>query len=71
MSTVTVPIGLVLAVQGAGGLINNLVADSRSWFLLNYVEMPSWLRLAAHTLMFLAGLGLVIHGKGWRWLVED
>jgi hypothetical protein len=71
MSAITVPLGLVLAVQGGGGLLNNLLADSRSWFLLNYIDMPGWLRLTAHALMLALGLGLVVRAKGWRWLLDD
>ncbi|HLU30032.1 MAG TPA: hypothetical protein VKZ65_16495 [Glycomyces sp.] len=71
MSAIIVPLGLVLSVQGGGGLLNNLFGDSRSWFLLNYVEMPDWLRLGAHALMLAAGLGMIIRTKGLRWLLED
>jgi hypothetical protein len=71
MSAIIVPVGLLLGVQGGGGLLNNLFSDSKSWFLLNYVEMPDWLRLSAHALMLAVGLGMVIRAKGWRWLLED
>lgn len=71
MSSIIVLVGLAAAVQGGGGLINNLFADSRSWFLLNYVDMPDWLRLTAHALLLIIGLGLVVRAKGWRWLLED
>lgn len=71
MSAIIVPLGLLLAVQGAGGLLNNLFSDSRSWFLLNYIEMPDWLRLGAHALILVVGLGVILCTKGWRWLFED
>lgn len=71
MAAIAITLGLLLAVQGGGGLLNNLLADSRSWFLLNYIDMPDWLRLGAHALMLAVGLALVVGTKGWRWLFED
>ena len=64
-------LGLLLAVQGAGGLINNLFADSKSWFVLNHLPMPDWLRVVTHAVMLAAGLALVVRAKGWRWLLDD
>ncbi|WP_117214015.1 hypothetical protein [Allorhizocola rhizosphaerae] len=57
-------IGLALAIQGAGGLINNLAGGAKSWFLLNHLEMPDGLRIAAHALMLLAGLAIVLARRG-------
>jgi hypothetical protein len=71
MSAIIVPLGLLLAVQGGGGLLNNLFSDSRSWFVLNYVEMPDWMRLGAYALMLVVGVGAIVLTKGWRWLIED
>ncbi|RRS01237.1 hypothetical protein [Glycomyces terrestris] len=71
MSAIAIPLGLLLAVQGGGGLLNQLLSDSRSWFLLNYIDMPGWLRLTAHVLLLAAGLGLLVRSKGWRWLLDD
>ncbi|MCX2950898.1 hypothetical protein [Lentzea sp. NEAU-D7] len=61
-------IALVLLVQGGGGLINNLAGGSRSWFALNYVEMPDALRVTAYAVMVLLGLVLVVRRFGWDWL---
>lgn len=63
-------IALVLLVQGGGGLINNLAGGSRSWFALNYVEMPDALRITAHAVMVVLGLVLVVRRFGWRWLKD-
>lgn len=71
MPTIITGLGVVLAVQGTGGLLNNLFSDSRSWFLLNYIGMPDWLRITAHALMLVIGLVLIVRAKGWRWLIED
>ncbi|GAA4902928.1 hypothetical protein LX16_1179 [Stackebrandtia albiflava] len=59
MRTMIGTAGLLLVVQGAGGLINNLFTDSRSWFLLNHVDMPAGLRMAAHLVLLVVGLVLV------------
>jgi hypothetical protein len=64
-------VALVLLVQGGGGLINNLAGGSRSWFALNYVEMPDALRIAAHALLLVAGLVLVARRFGWSWLKDE
>jgi len=61
-------IALVLLVQGGGGLINNLTGGSKSWFLLNYVEMPDALRVTAYAVMVVIGLLLVVRRFGWGWL---
>ena len=61
-------IALVLLVQGGGGLINNLAGGSKSWFALNYVEMPDALRVTAYAVMVLLGLVLVVRRFGWEWL---
>ncbi len=61
-------IALVLLVQGGGGLINNLTGGSKSWFLLNYVEMPDALRVTAYAVMVVVGLLLVVRRFGWDWL---
>lgn len=61
-------IALVLLVQGGGGLINNLAGGSKSWFLLNYVEMPDALRITAYAVMVVIGLLLVVRRFGWGWL---
>lgn len=71
MGAVAVVIGLALLVQGGGGLINNVFADSNSWFVLNYVAMPEALHVVGHALMLVAGLFLVVRRKGWRWLLDD
>ncbi|RSN56750.1 hypothetical protein [Actinomadura sp. WAC 06369] len=62
-------LGLVLLVQGGGGLINNLFADSKSWFLLNHLDMPAGARLAGHAVMLAVGLLLVARRGGWARLL--
>ncbi|MCB8909559.1 MULTISPECIES: hypothetical protein [Rhodococcus] len=64
-------VGVLFVVQGGGGLINNLFGDSKSWFALNYVDLPAPLHLAGHALLLAAGLLMVVRTKGWKWLVED
>ncbi|WP_233442276.1 hypothetical protein [Lentzea atacamensis] len=61
-------IALVLLVQGGGGLINNLTGGSKSWFVLNYVEMPDAVRIAAYVVMVVSGLLIVARRFGWDWL---
>ena len=61
-------LALVLLVQGGGGLINNLAGGSKSWFLLNYVDMPDALRITAHAVLVVLGLVLVVRRFGWDWL---
>ncbi|MBE1461524.1 hypothetical protein [Kibdelosporangium phytohabitans] len=64
-------LGLALLIQGGGGLINNLSGGSKSWFLLNYVEMPTALHVAGHALLLVIGLVIVVRRKGWSWLKSD
>lgn len=68
---VVVPFGLLLAIQGGGGLINNLFASSGSWFLLNYLNLPLAVTIAGHVGLLIAGLILLARTKGWRWLLDD
>lgn len=63
-------LALVLLVQGGGGLINNLSGGSKSWFALNYVDMPDALRITAHAVMVVIGLLVVIRKFGWSWLKD-
>lgn len=71
MGKVIVFAGLVLLVQGGGGLVNTLFSDSKSWFVLNYLPIPEALRLLGYAVMLVAGLFLVVRRKGWKWLLED
>ncbi|TQM67095.1 hypothetical protein FHX41_0693 [Actinomadura hallensis] len=64
-----VTLGLVLLVQGGGGLINNLFADSKSWFLLNHLELPAAVRLAGHAVLLVIGLLLLARRDGWARLL--
>lgn len=63
-------LALVLLVQGGGGLINNLTGGSKSWFVLNHVEMPPALRITAYAVMVVLGLVLVVRRFGWKWLKD-
>lgn len=57
-------LGLVLVVQGGGGLINNLFTDSKSWFVLNYLDLPAPVPLLGHALLLAAGLALLARHFG-------
>ncbi|SHG22716.1 hypothetical protein SAMN05444320_10781 [Streptoalloteichus hindustanus] len=57
-------LGLALLVQGGGGLVNNLSGGSKSWFLLNYLDIPGVPHLAGHALLLVLGLVLVLGRKG-------
>lgn len=59
-------LGLVLVVQGGGGLINNLFTDSKSWFVLNHLGLPMPAALIGHVLLLAAGLTLVARRKTVR-----
>lgn len=65
-----VPIGLLLTVQGGGGVLDNLFADSRSWFLINHLDLPPTVRSGAHAVLRAVGPSLVVRRKGWRWLLD-
>ncbi|GEK80489.1 hypothetical protein [Agrococcus baldri] len=60
-------IGIVLAIQGIGGTINNALGDGGSWFLLNYVEGLEPYRLALHVAMAIVGIALVGVPQLRRW----
>ncbi|GAB3441822.1 hypothetical protein [Actinophytocola sediminis] len=56
-------LGVLLVVQGGGGVINNLFTESTSWFALNYLGLPTPLTLLGHTLLLAAGLLLVARSR--------
>lgn len=57
-------IGILLVVQGGGGLLNRLLgADSPSWFVQLHVLPPS-LHVAASVVMVLAGAAVLVAGRG-------
>jgi hypothetical protein len=53
-------IGIVLVIQGAGGLVTALLDGSRSWFLVRHV-LPEELQVPASVVVLLLGLLLL-----WR-----
>lgn len=56
-------IGIVLLVQGIGGLINRLVgSDGYSWFVQLHV-LPSSMHVAASIVMIVAGGLLVLRTR--------
>lgn len=59
-------LGILLVVQGAGGLLNRLLgARSPSWFVQLHVLPPS-LHVAASVVMVVAGAGVLFAGRGKR-----
>ncbi|PXX56506.1 hypothetical protein DFR70_11958 [Nocardia tenerifensis] len=59
-------VGLLLLIQGVGGLINNLAGGSESWFLLNYLDLPPWARLTGHVLAIGIGGSILLWRKVFR-----
>lgn len=57
-------LGILLVVQGAGGLLNRLLgADSPSWFVQLHLLPPS-LHVAASVVMVLAGAAVLVARRG-------
>ena len=57
-------IGILLVVQGGGGLLNRVLgADSPSWFVQLRVLPPS-LHVVASVVMVLAGAAVLVAGRG-------
>ncbi|MFD9889170.1 hypothetical protein [Amycolatopsis sp. NPDC058986] len=57
-------LGILLVVQGVGGLINRLAdASSRSWFVQLHL-LPPELHIAASVVMALAGAALLFAERG-------
>ncbi|MEA5365968.1 hypothetical protein VA596_41025 [Amycolatopsis sp., V23-08] len=57
-------IGMLLVVQGGGGLLNRVLgASSPSWFVQLHV-LPSSLHVAASVVMVLAGAAVLVTGRG-------
>lgn len=59
-------LGLLLLIQGVGGLINNLAGGSKSWFVLNYLDLPNWARLAGCLILIAAGAVILLWRKAFR-----
>jgi hypothetical protein len=55
-------IGILLCVQGAGGLITRLLDGSRSWFLVRHV-LPDGLHIPASVVLILLGVLLLWRGR--------
>jgi uncharacterized membrane protein YphA (DoxX/SURF4 family) len=56
-------LGILLLVQGFGGLLNRLLgADSPSWFVQLHV-LPPPLHIVASVLMALAGAAVLLAGR--------
>jgi hypothetical protein len=63
---VTELLGILLVVQGGGGLLNRLLgADSPSWFVQLHV-LPSSLHVAASVVMVLVGAAVLAGVRRWR-----
>ncbi|WP_280404520.1 hypothetical protein [Nocardia brasiliensis] len=59
-------LGLLLLIQGVGGLINNLAGGSKSWFVLNYLDAPDGVRLVGYLILSIVGAALVLWRKAFR-----
>ncbi|MFI9408061.1 hypothetical protein [Nocardia sp. NPDC052316] len=59
-------LGLLLLIQGVGGLINNLAGGSKSWFVLNYLDLPGWARLTGYLILSAIGAVLALRYKAFR-----
>lgn len=56
-------IGILFAVQGIGGLINNLQDGSgKSWFLVNYIDALNGFEIPISIALIVIG-GLLVGGK--------
>lgn len=60
-------IGILLAVQGIGGTINNLQGGGPSWFLLNHIDAVEPARLPLHIAMALVGIAIVLYPQLQKW----
>lgn len=65
------PVGVLLAVQGIGGTVNNLVGDGPSWFLLNHIDALGAFRLPLHIAMAVLGCLLVLGPQLRKWRREQ
>ncbi|WP_197319903.1 hypothetical protein [Saccharomonospora sp. NB11] len=61
------PVGILLAVQGIGGTVNNILGDGPSWFLLNHIDALEGFRLPLHVLMAVVGVLLVVGPQLRKW----
>ncbi|MQA11175.1 MAG: hypothetical protein GEU98_21975 [Pseudonocardiaceae bacterium] len=52
-------LGTLLLVQGVGGVLNNLIGDSRSWFLVNYLDFLDGYEVFASIVIGVLGLALI------------
>ncbi|QBS45313.1 hypothetical protein [Nocardia sp. CS682] len=59
-------LGLLLLIQGVGGLINNFAGGSRSWFALNYLGLPDWARLVGYLILIAVGAAILLWRKAFR-----
>ncbi|WP_107660103.1 hypothetical protein [Nocardia suismassiliense] len=59
-------LGLLLLIQGIGGLINNLAGGSKSWFVLNYLDLPDWARLAGYLILIAVSAVILLWRKAFR-----
>lgn len=64
-------IGILLAIQGIGGTVNNLQDGGPSWFLLNHIDALDGFRLPLHIAMALIGVVLVGYPQLQKWRKEQ
>ncbi|MBB5139690.1 hypothetical protein HNP84_009454 [Thermocatellispora tengchongensis] len=56
-------LGVLLIVQGAGGVLNNLFGDSPSWFAVNHIGFLDGWEIPASVAVLLAGFVLTGLGR--------
>lgn len=59
-------LGILMVVQGVGGVINNWVGGGKSWFLVNHLPFLGGWQIPASIVVLLAGLVVTDHGTKIR-----
>ena len=59
-------LGIIMVVQGIGGVINNIVGGSPSWFLVNHLPFLDGWELPASIVLAVAGGALALAGERAR-----
>lgn len=52
-------LGILLIVQGGGGVLNQLLDGSRSWFLVNYLDFVRGYEIFANIVIGVLGIAVV------------
>lgn len=59
-------LGILMVVQGVGGVINNWVGGGKSWFLVNHLPFLDGWQIPASIVLLLAGLFIADRGAKIR-----